>query len=206
MNTIILLICNLLDVILNWIILVLFVCETYLGVKSWITLSGFKRRINHLNETKIKKVRSFRRKKGEIETHYEGNPVKKWEELDAFLRDYQDKGKIYTAFSLIIQLFTLLGILGTVAGLFVALQDMEDPSNLLDGVGFALSSTILGIICAVIAKAFDILFVSKYITYIDEGIERYEKEYNINSKDALFDAMKEKENNIKPALEEEQVK
>ena len=203
MNTFILLICKGLDVILNWFILALFVYETYLGAKSWSILSGLKKRINKLNEPKVKKGRSFRRNRGEIETHYEGTPVKKWEDLDSFLKDYQNKGKTYTAFSLIIQLFTLLGILGTVAGLFVALQDMEDASNLLDGVGFALSSTILGIICAVIFKVFDIFLVSRYITYIDEGIERYEKDFDINSSDALFNAMTEKDTNTKLDLDEE---
>ena len=81
---------------------------------------------------------------------------------------------------MIIQLFTLLGILGTVAGLFISLRHMENISQskeLLDGVKFALSSTILGIILAVIYKFFDIIIGSVWVNYIDDGITIFKNNY-----------------------------
>ena len=78
------------------------------------------------------------------------------------------KGIIYSAFSMCIQLFTLLGILGTVAGLYIS---MNADQNIYEGVEFALSSTVLGIIFAVFYKFCDILFVSIFINYIEDGID-----------------------------------
>ena len=86
----------------------------------------------------------------------------------------------YSVFSLIIQLFTLLGILGTVAGLFSALQNWKDLSKaqeMYDKIGFALSSTVLGLIFALLFKLGDIFLSSVFINYIDEKIDRFEKKF-----------------------------
>ena len=179
-------ICQGLDKILNIGIVALACYEFYLLVKSATQLGKMKHKIDNLNNPKMKRGKSFRKKKGEIETQYDA-PVKRWDDLEEFLKEYQEKMKTYTKFSMIIQLFTLLGILGTVAGLYVAMQDMNAAENLFDGVRFALSSTVLGIISAVVFKIFDILLAANYVSYIDEGIELYEKDYNINSSDAVHE-------------------
>lgn len=184
----ILIVCKWLDKVLNFLLLGLFLVEAYFAVKSGYNLSKLKKRINELNNPKVKKGKSIRKNKGEIETHYD-DPVKKWSDLEEFMKDYQEKMKTYTAFTLIIQLFTLLGILGTVAGLFVAMQDMETAENLFEGVKFALSSTVLGIISAIIYKIVDIVLSANYVSHIDDGIEMFEKDYNINSSDAFHDIL-----------------
>ena len=76
----------------------------------------------------------------------------------------------------------LLGILGTVTGLFVAMNgnaDWSNAQNLFEGVSFALSSTVLGILFAVIFKVVDIIFCSRYLNYIDDGVDRFRESYNV---------------------------
>lgn len=184
MYNLILGICEHLDMILNASIIILFLVEFVFALISGVNLHKLKNEINALNNPKIKKGRPSRKKRGEFETPRD-NSISKWSDLEEFLKEYQDKMKIYTAFSLVIPLFTLLGILGTVAGLFVSMQDMEAAENMYEGIRFALSSTVLGIICAVIYKVVDIIFSSLYISHIDEGIELFEKNFNVTSSDSF---------------------
>ncbi len=119
--------------------------------------------------------------KGRVEKTIELKSNHNWDEFDQFLEDYQRQGCWYSAFSLTIQIFTLLGILGTVAGLYIAMKNGEDMYH---GVELALSTTILGILFAVIYKIVDIIIVSTCINYIEDGISRYEKIYRVDSEDA----------------------
>ena len=66
--------------------------------------------------------------------------------------------------------------------LFVAMNgnaDWSNAQNLFEGVSFALSSTVLGILFAVIFKSVDILFCSRYLNYIDDGVDRFRESYNV---------------------------
>ena len=99
-----------------------------------------------------------------METEYTVKVKKDWKEFDKFCDDYQNDSMLFSSVSLIIQIFPLLGILGTVTGLFVAMNgnaDWSNAQNLFEGVSFALSSTVLGILFAVIFKSVDILFVRR---------------------------------------------
>lgn len=174
--------------ILNVGIFLLAIVELIFTIISAINLEKLSKKIDYLNNPKLKNGKSFWKRKGEIQTSHP-DTVKKWSDLEDFMKEYQEKMQIYTVFTLIIQLFTLLGILGTVAGLFVAMQDMETAENLFEGVKFALSSTVLGISCALIFKIADIVFSAVYVSHIDEGIEIYEKDYNIHSSDAFHDLL-----------------
>lgn len=80
-----------------------------------------------------------------------------------------------------IPLFPLLGILGTVAGLMT----MVDPSakdslqNLYMGVGSALSTTLYGLIAAIILKFTDALFTSRIINDVDVMIDDFDKKLEL---------------------------
>lgn len=180
--------CQFLDSILNVGIFLLAIVELIFTIISAINLEKLSKKIDYLNNPKLKNGKSFWKRKGEIQTSHP-DTVKKWSDLEDFMKEYQKKIQIYTGFTLVIQLFTLLGILGTVAGLFVAMQDMETAENLFEGVKFALSSTVLGISFALIFKIADIVFSAVYVSHIDEGIEIYEKDYNIHSSDAFHDML-----------------
>ena len=182
--------CELLDVIINPAIIVVAMVEfVLLCVSTWI-MSKFKLRISKLNRKELKKSRIKKQAKGVVEKTIELESNRDWEEFDQFLEDYQKQGCWYSAYSLIIQIFTLLGILGTVVGLYLAMSNGQD---MYQGVELALSTTILGILYAVIYKIFDIIIVSVFINYIEDGINRYEKIYEIDNEDATVKAVMEQE-------------
>ena len=64
------------------------------------------------------------------------------------------------------------------AGLYLAMSNGED---MYEGVELALSTTVLGILFAVIYKVADIVITSALINYIEDGINRYEKIYKVDS-------------------------
>lgn len=80
-----------------------------------------------------------------------------------------------------IPLFPLLGILGTVAGLMT----MVDPSakdnlqNLYMGMGSALSTTLYGLIAAIILKFTDALFTSRIINDVDVMLDDFDKKLEL---------------------------
>lgn len=179
--------CTVLDKVTNPVIIAVAIFEFVLmSVSIWI-MAQFRIRIWKLNRKEIKKSNTAKKQsKGKVEKTIELESNHNWEEFDQFLEDYQKKGCWYSAFSLIIQIFTLLGILGTVAGLYLAMKNGQD---MYSGVELALSTTILGILCAVIYKVADIFIVSVFINYIEDGINRYEKIYKIDSEDATINAV-----------------
>ncbi len=174
--------CKVLDVILNPAICMVAIVELVLMFKSISIMSKFKHRIKLLNSKEITKTGKSRKEaKGEVTKTFELLSKKSWDEFDQFLKEYQEKDCWYSAFSLIIQIFTLLGILGTVAGLYIAMSNGQD---MYEGVELALSTTVLGLLFAVLYKVADIIIMSVYINYIEDGINRYEKIYKVDSEDA----------------------
>ena len=166
---------------LNWFIFFVAIVELAVMIISWRKLSALKKEIDDINKVPDRMVKSLTHEHRRVSKTYLMRSVElDWTRFDNFCNTYQKDSIWYSAFSMIIQLFTLLGILGTVCGLFLALRsgmNMQSPSQLYDGVKFALSSTILGIICAVVFKFFDIIISSGWVNYIDEGIVRFQNNY-----------------------------
>ena len=180
MNQIILAAAGLLDRYLNTVIVLLGFVEIGLFFAALFRLHHCKRTIEELNRNPDLRKIKVTRERRHIEKEYASTLDVSWEEFDDFCGLYQKRMIVYSMFSLGIQIFPLLGILGTVAGLFISLQSMEGIPNselLFDGVRFALSSTILGIVAAVIFKFFDIFLNSVYVNYIDDGIARFQDNY-----------------------------
>ena len=151
MNGVILAISWFLSKTLNAGIVILAVVEAVLMIMAYNRMIVLKKRIDTLNgETPGKQV--LRSKKaGIVETEYTIKVKKDWKEFDKFC-------------------------------LFVAMNgnaDWSNAQNLFEGVSFALSSTVLGILFAVIFKFVDILFCSRYLNYIDDGVDRFRESYNV---------------------------
>ena len=182
--------CDVLDVFINPAIICTAILEFVLMWVSIFIMLRFRGRIWKLNRKGIRKsIEAKKQGKGIVQKTIEIEASPDWEEFDQFLEDYQRQGGWYSAFSMIIQIFTLLGILGTVAGLYIAVSNRDpgavnDLSEMYRGVKMALSTTILGILFAVIYKMADILIVSVFINYIEDGINRYEKIYAVDSEEA----------------------
>lgn len=176
-----LLICRFLKFCLNWIILLVAIYEFTLLYRSMTRLAELKKRIAGLlgSKRKSKKVKAEGPKQYSSEITSE--VVLNWDEFDVFCGEYQEDSILFSKFSLIIQIFPLLGILGTVAGLYYAMnsnQGLQNAQDMYEGVRLALSSTIYGLIAAIIYKIFDVVINAYYINYIDDGIERFKDKYN----------------------------
>ena len=183
-------ICKILDVITNPAIILVAIVEFVLMCVSIYILMGYRSRIKVLNSKAVKKTGRTKEGRGKITKTIELEVKKNWEEFDLFLEEYQKSGWIYSAFSLIIQIFTLLGILGTVAGLYLAMSNRQD---MYEGVELALSTTVLGILFAILYKVADIIIESVFINYIEDGINRYEKIYKVDTEAAIPAAVTDEE-------------
>ena len=174
-----------LDIILNWVIVALAAGEVFIMVRAIRSLRVLKKDIDRMTREPRRTLSEVTREPHRVSKKYTvPDQEMDWTEFDEFCNRYQEEGKWYSAFSMIIQLFTLLGILGTVCGLFIALrngQGIRNAEELYEGVKFALSSTILGIIFAVIFKACEVFISSWYVNYIDDGIARFQNNFREDS-------------------------
>ena len=182
MNELILSVSRLLAQILNPYIVILAIAEVVLMMRSYAEMKLLKKRIDELNASTAGKSVLTHKKEGKIISEYKVISDRDWRSFDKFCDDYQNKSVLFSWVSLIIQIFPLLGILGTVTGLFIAMNsnaDWSSAQSLFEGVRFALSSTVLGILFAVIFKTADIGFSARYLGYIDDGIYRFRENYNV---------------------------
>ena len=180
-NGIIILISQFLADYLNLFILALGVVELVIMLISVKKLYGLRCEIDRLNNPADRVLVGLFKRKKRVHQDYAIENVLDWTEFDTFCNRYQNDIRYYTAFVMIIQHFTLLGILGTVCGLYISLINMNGLSEsvkLFDGVKFALSSTILGIIMAVLYKTADTIICSGFVCYIEDGIVRFKNNYH----------------------------
>ena len=172
--------CNFLFSYLNIIILILALIELILFIVSWLLLAKGKIAFKSLFISEIT-VADKEKGQGEYKETIQQELRVNRKIFNQKRDNYQTVTCVwYSVFSLIIQLFTLLGILGTVAGLFIALQEWDNSSTstvMYDGIKFALSSTVLGILFALFFKLGDIFLSSVFINYIDDKIDRFDKSY-----------------------------
>ena len=181
MNTLILGVSWFLAKTLNYFIVILAIGEVFIMVRSYHEMKVLKERIDKLNAATTGRAVLTKAEPGKLRTEYTVTAERNWQEFDLFCDDYQKQSIWFSRFSLIIQIFPLLGILGTVTGLFIAMNSNADWSNaqgLFEGVRFALSSTVLGILFAVLFKIADIAFSARYLNYIDDGVDRFRENYN----------------------------
>lgn len=188
-----LLICRLLKLALNVVIVLLGFYELILLFQSLTRLRKLKNTIDILlgSKRKSRKVKADGPK--QYSSQVTSELVLNWDEFDAFCEKYQEDSITISKFSLIIQLFPLLGILGTVAGLYYAMnsnQGIQNAQDMYDGVRLALSSTIYGILFAVFYKCLDVFINAYFINYIDDGIERFKDKYNEEKGIALGEDVK----------------
>ncbi len=109
---------------------------------------------------------------GDIVT--QGYSVKKINQ--ALLEDtrdkYYQKYARYVVLSQLIALFPLLGILGTVWGLVLSGGSGVDVTEMMNGLGMALWTTLVGLVCSIILKFVDATMVGKKVNLIDAKFEQ----------------------------------
>ena len=87
----------------------------------------------------------------------------------------------HTAFSQLIPLFPLLGVLGTVWGLMEQVS-AENIENMLKSLDTALGTTLVGITCAILLKAYDALGSSRMISDTEVMLDDLDKKIEIKEK------------------------
>ncbi len=179
MDAIILGLCKILDTILNPAIILMAGIEIYFLAVNIQKLGALRNHVEKLNANPSVKYNYSRHEDKKIMKEGFVTVEKDWAELEKIREEYKDADKYYTWFASLIQVFPLLGILGTVAGLYISFQ--QDIVNIYEGVEFALSSTVWGLFFAVIFKVCDTFLRAKYVNGIEEGVDRFEKGYMADS-------------------------
>lgn len=176
-------ICGFLYKVLNGAIIVLAVGELALWAYALTRLWAARGELSRIRQVES---RSFwRRGRARVITETRSVVTREnWEAYVSFREGYRRKVIPYDIFSTVIQLFTLLGILGTVAGLYLSLQSEAGFSY--EGIGFALSSTVYGILFAVVFKALELCTNAFLVDPIEDTLDLFEKDYGVKN-DALKD-------------------
>ncbi len=174
---------KLLAAVLNPAIIILMAAELLLACASVPRLLASRRELGTLTGVK-RKLESRRRSPSRRITDVVSITTEEdWESYVRFRETYRRRLKLYDIFASAVQLFTLLGILGTVAGLYIALSSAEGSARDItyEGIGFALSSTILGIIGAVVFKTVDMFTVTLILNPIEDTLDLFEKDYGVKN-------------------------
>ncbi len=158
---------------------ILAIIEIVLLIISCVRLSPILKKAKDLNKLKNLRYTRPRRENGRIVKEINGEMPKDYQyEMDQIHTDYERAMGCYTAFSMLVQLFPLLGILGTVSGLFRAIALEHE---IYVGVQFALASTICGLGAAVVFKIVDTAIASAMISRIEGELDWYESTYRTDA-------------------------
>lgn len=116
--------------------------------------------------------------------------VVKREDLYPLRKTYDEIYSQYNTWAQMIPIFPLLGILGTVAGLILQVSS-QNADAIYASLHLALSSTLYGIIAAIILKIVEAAVVQKRVNEIDSMLSDYEIKYqdqrDINSQSPQYD-------------------
>ena len=111
--------------------------------------------------------------------------VVQWEDTLRHIQEFNDIQVKYDMFEQFIPIFPLLGILGTVVGLVNALPEFSlDSGNPFEGLATALTTTICGLVVAILLRFFDSVKVSKEVNKMGLYFDSFEQSYQM-TKDKL---------------------
>jgi biopolymer transport protein ExbB/TolQ len=102
---------------------------------------------------------------------------------DTIRKHEKEFNSFCTGHALLIQLITilpLLGILGTVAGIMLELNNTSDTEKMLSSLYLALSSTLYGLLASIFLKVYDSLNSSKIINDTEVLLEDYNNKLNLS--------------------------
>ncbi len=101
-----------------------------------------------------------------------------------FLDEFNQIRINYLVLEQIIPIFPLLGILGTVSGLIPLLAD-ENLDLMWNKMGEAMYTTFLGLVAAIVLKAFDALVTGKNINKMAVSFDMFDQSYQM-AKDKII--------------------
>lgn len=115
------------------------------------------------------------------------------------MREYEEKynkvSKWYILCQLMIPVFPLLGILGTIDGLIINLT--ADQSQMLNSLSVALYSTFLGLIFSIILRIIDSVIIAPIIQSIEGQLDTYDSLFDKLNLQRTADSIREYQNDMK---------
>lgn len=93
-------------------------------------------------------------------------------------RDFNKACAWHNVLSQLIPIFPLMGILGTVAGLMLE-SNAVDLEGMMASIDTALSSTLFGLIFAILLKFVDAVFPSRIIEDVEVMLDDYSKKLDL---------------------------
>lgn len=132
------------------------VLEAFDGIKS-VETEDYREYIRDDGNPVIRKARES--------VTYDRNKLE--DNREAYNKTYAD----YVAYTQMIAIFPLMGILGTVLGL-VLQAGSNDISDLVASLGLALYTTLVGLVAAIVLKFYDARFLGRNINLIDAEFAR----------------------------------
>jgi biopolymer transport protein ExbB/TolQ len=154
-----------------FIIVVGAVCLLFL-IKSWVQLSLLRDEIQktlNVKKGRAKVDRSTRT----IVQKVEYSRLRT--EADDLRERFDKASSSHYTISQMIPIFPLLGILGTVAGLILGLQ--EGLEHIQEGLSTAMDTTLWGLIFAIGLKVLDNIGPGKAVYMVTDDLEEYERRY-----------------------------
>ncbi len=160
---------------MNAIILICGVILIVLLVGNYISILGHYNQIKSIMNWKNTKS-MLNKKTHEVEDQADSEKVTP-DSIRELETAFNKTCSWHEAFSQLIPLFPLFGILGTVAGLIMQLNT-EDLSTLFSSLHLALGSTFYGLIFAIILKFLDAIGPARTINETEIILEDYDKKVN----------------------------
>ncbi len=146
-------------------------------IMLWVKLSVHQSHIEDALNSKRNLRTTINKKTHEISDETEEGEAVTPDTIRDYEKNFNQTCSKYEIYTQLIPLFPLFGILGTVAGLMLVVQQGDEAAieNLVDGLGTALSTTFYGLVSAIVLKTVATLLPAKTIYDTDIMLSDYNK-------------------------------
>ncbi len=155
---------------INWIIILL----------ALVTIWGFWQTLKKNTALHTDMQEANRKKRGNprhVKNGFQWNPdTENWGETMDYIHRFDEIELNYSVYAQFVPIFPLLGILGTVAGLIMQIDNVD---MMREALAVSMGTTFLGLLAAIILRAFDAIWVSKKLNQTRMDFEHFEMNYQI---------------------------
>jgi len=161
------------DLSINWVILAGFIMAVLCIIALSREIGAFKQSFEDLLGIRSDQVKITR----SLSIRQQNTAVSKREDTYEKRKEFNLICRKYTTLTQLIPLFPLLGILGTVAGLYLQVST-QDAEAIYSALSLALTSTFLGLLAAIILKAMETFLLTGPVNELDSKFEENEIRYS----------------------------
>lgn len=160
------------------IIIVLGVIVAILLFFNYINLLSQMTRIQELLERRNRKYKK-NMDTHELEEEVDESASVTPDTIRRYEKKFNDCCSWHSSLAQLIPVFPLMGVLGTVAGLILALQDENDINMIFSSLNTALDTTFWGLISAIGLKIFDAICPSRTINDVEVMLDNFDKKLEL---------------------------